>query len=309
MRTWNKSVWISFAVFLELALIVMVAYFLWPGPQIRALTESDPVPGPQGPQGSVGPAGPAGANADPAVLLQDPAFKALVDNAVATQVVQAPTPENQSAVTNPPVQVVGVTSAEPITIGDWKISYFDGVTTQMKSWTFKNLDPALWPVFPNVDNAGYPAANGVEYGMAESVFCQQDQRCDFEVAARHYRLFTGDYKIDGIGECYTKDGIGCALAVFNVGDVTAFWASQEMHDGFTVTGRYWNGEVLPHAIWALLSNAVSNMLNLNSPLNQNGGANAGANCSVPGGCIGVDTIFAITSGNQVLVTGHTITNK
>jgi hypothetical protein len=145
--------------------------------------------------------------------------------------------------------------------------------------------------------------------MAESVFCQQDQRCDFEVAARHYRLFTGDYKIDGVGECHTKNGIGCAVAVFNVGDVTAFWASQEMHDGFTVTGRYWNGEVLPHAVWALLSNTVSNMLNLNSPLNQNGGANAGANCSVPGGCVGVDVTFVITSGNQVLVTGHTVIYK
>lgn len=198
---------------------------------------------------------------------------------------------------------------EQLAIGKWKIDYFTGVTDQMKSWTFKDLDPNLWPVFPNVDNAGYPAANGVEYGMAESVFCQQDQRCDFEVAARHYRLFTGDYKIDGVGECHTKDGIGCAIAVFNVGDVTAFWASQEMHDGFTVTGRYWNGDVMPHAVWALLSNTVNNMLNLDSHLNQNKGANAGANCSVPGGCVGVDTTFSITSGNQVLVTGHTIINK
>jgi hypothetical protein len=206
-------------------------------------------------------------------------------------------------------QNVGVDPLGTLATGKWSISYFPGVTDQMKSWTFKDLDPRLWQVFPNVDNAGYPAANGVEYGMAESMYCQQDQRCDFQVAARHYRLFTGDYKIDGIGECHEKDGVGCAVAVFNVGDVTSILTSQEMDDGFTVTGRYWNGDVLPHAVWALLSNAVSNMLNLNSPLNQNNGTNAGANCSVPGGCVGVDVTFAVTSGNQVLVIGHTLFSK
>ena len=259
----------------------------------------------------------------PPAPTQDPAIGALVANqnqlatsqaqqgevlaAMATQLAQ-PTATQPVIAATPATQATAIAVSQ-LTIGKWNISYFAGVTDQMKSWIFKDLDPALWPVFPNVDNAGYPAANGVEYGMAESVFCQQDQRCDFEVAARHYRLFTGDFKIDGVGVCHTKDGIGCALAVFNVGDVTAFWGSQEMHDGFTVTGRYWNGDVLPHAVWALLSNTVSNMLNINSPLNQNSGANAGANCSVPGGCIGVDGTFAITSGNQVLVTGHTIINK
>lgn len=221
----------------------------------------------------------------------------------------APTATLASMATTMPTEMPAGTPSGELTIGQWNISYFDGATDQMKSWTLKDLDPALWPVFPNVDNAGYPAADGVEYGMAESVFCQQDQTCDFIVAARHYRLFTGDYKIEGMGECYTKDGIGCAIAAFNVGDVTAFWASQKMYDGFTVTGRYWNGDKLPHAVWALLSNTVSNMLNLNSPLNQNGGANAGANCSVPGGCVGVDVTFVITSGNQVLVIGHTIVYK
>lgn len=274
------------------------------------------VPGPQGPQGipgevgiqgapgMVGPQGPAGVNgvdgknADPAVLLQDPAF---------IQAVASIMPINASAAVEP-TKVIEIVPVKQTVFGKWDVSYFDGVTTQMESWSFKDLDPVLWPVFPNVDNAGYPAANGVEYGMAESVFCQQDQTCDFEVAARHYRLFTGDYNIAGLS-CETKNGIGCAVAFFNVGDVTAFWASQKMHDGFTVTGRYWNGDVMPHAVWALLSNTVNNMLNLNSPLNQNGGANAGANCSVPGGCIGVDVTFVVTSGNQVLVTGHTTFNK
>lgn len=292
-----KRYWKVWAILVTVILLLVISGGLYLGiPLIRTS-----LIGPQGPaglagasitgpQGAVGPMGPAGP--------QGPAGPA-----APTLVLQPATLPGATAEPNK------VTPVVQLVIGKWNVSYFDGVTAQMKSWTFKDLDPALWPVFPNVDNAGYPAANGVEYGMAESVFCQQDQRCDFEVAARHYRLFTGDYKIDGVGECHTKNGIGCAVAVFNVGDVTAFWASQEMHDGFTVTGRYWNGEVLPHAVWALLSNTVSNMLNLNSPLNQNGGANAGANCSVPGGCVGVDVTFVITSGNQVLVTGHTVIYK
>lgn len=220
------------------------------------------------------------------------------------------TPTQPADVKSTVVPEVGNAAPESsLTIGKWEVTYFDGVTDQMKSWIFKDLDPAAWKVFPNVDNGQYKAADGVEYGMAESVFCQQDQRCDFEVAARHYRLYTGDYKIDGIGECHATDGIGCAVAVFNGGDVTSFLASQEMHDGFTVTGRYWNGDKMPHAIWALLSSAVNNMLNLDSALNPNGVTNGGANCSIPTGCVGVDVTFAITSGNQVLVIGHTVINK
>jgi len=221
----------------------------------------------------------------------------------------APTATQSAEVQSPVVPAVDALPESSLTIGKWEVKYFDGVTDQMKSWTFKDLDPVAWKVFPNVDNGQYKAADGVEYGMAESVFCQQDQRCDFEVAARHYRLYTGDYKIDGIGECHATDGIGCAVAVFNGGDVTSFLASQEMHDGFTVTGRYWNGDKMPHAIWALLSSAVNNMLNLDSVLNPNGVTNGGANCSIPTGCVGVDVTFAITSGNQVLVIGHTVINK
>lgn len=282
--TLGNKIW---NVLLTVALVITIAFTVVANK--RAI-----VPGPQGPQGIPGEVGIQGA---PGIVgPQGPAGVNGVDGKNADPAIE-------------PIKVIEIVPVKQTVFGKWDVSYFDGVTTQMESWSFKDLDPVLWPVFPNVDNAGYPAANGVEYGMAESVFCQQDQTCDFEVAARHYRLFTGDYKIDQVGECHTKDGIGCAIAVFNVGDVTAFWASQKMHDGFTVTGRYWNGDVMPHAVWALLSNTVSNMLNLNSPLNQNGGANAGANCSVPGGCIGVDVTFVVTSGNQVLVTGHTTFNK
>jgi len=301
-----KKNWKILAIVVTALLLIVVCVgvvYGWPLVQSSLSVVGPQGPaGPQGPQGEIGPSGPVGPQGP-----QGPAAPTLA-LPIATQ----PVPTATSAVEPTATTSQNTPGSEPVgqlVIGKWKISYFDGVTVQMKSWTFKDLDPKLWPVFPNVDNAGYPAANGVEYGMAESVFCQQDQRCDFEVAARHYRLFTGDYKIEGVGECHTHDGIGCAIAVFNVGDVTAFWASQEMHDGFTVTGRYWNGDVLPHAVWALLSNAVSNMLNLNSPLNQNGGTNAGANCSVPDGCVGVDVTFVITSGNQVLVTGHTTINK
>lgn len=189
-------------------------------------------------------------------------------------------------------------------VGSWEIQYFAGATSEMKQWDFPSLFPAVWPEFPNVDNGQYPASQGLEYGEDLSVFCQQSELCDFIVPARHYRLYTGDYKFDSVGECFGEGKKGCALAVFNVGEVTASFEDQWMDAGFTVAGRYWDGNYLSQAIWALLSHASSNMLNMDSDLNPSVITNAGANCSVVPGCESVENTFVITSGNQILMIGR-----
>lgn len=83
--------------------LVMVAVFMWPGPQIHALKATDPVPGPQGevgpqgPQGEVGPQGPAGTdgkNTDPAEVLalmqSDPSFLLAVKHQLSAPTIDNP---------------------------------------------------------------------------------------------------------------------------------------------------------------------------------------------------------------------------
>lgn len=191
----------------------------------------------------------------------------------------------------------------------WDIQYFDGATVEMHSWNFMTLAPAVWPNFPNVDNGVYPASQGVEYGEDLSAFCQQDQTCDFNVAARHYRLYTGDYSLDGVDACKEAEtGKGCMLLAVNVGEVTAIFRDQTFDYGFTVTGRYWDGNFLPQAMWAVMSHASANMLNMSTSLNP-GGTNAGANCSVPGGCPSVEATFVVISGNEILMIGRSVISK
>jgi len=197
-----------------------------------------------------------------------------------------------------------ITVTTVVTQGKWLVTYYPGATTEMRSWQFRTPDPKLWKLFPNVDNGVYKASDGVEYGMAESIFCQQDQRCDVIVAARHYRLITGDYDTV-FGKCaYGDGGAGCALLIVNVGDQTVAWRNQVVDAGFTVTGRYWNGRKLDQAIWAVLSHAAYNMLNLSGE-----GTNAGSNCSSPNGCRKVKLTFVVTFGKEVLVRGETFVSR
>lgn len=203
---------------------------------------------------------------------------------------------------------------EKVKVENWNIETFAGVTDQMKEWVgaLKNLDPVKWPEFPNVDNseANFVAANGLEYGMDESIYCQQDQTCDIPVAARHYRIITADYNISGIDSCTGSEaGQGCAIMIINVGEVTANFRDSIIDTGFTVTGRYWNGDKLPEAINGGLSHVANNMLNLDSTLNPYKSVNAGANCSVVDGCKSVRLAFVIISGNELLVRGVTTVNR
>lgn len=190
-------------------------------------------------------------------------------------------------------------------LGDWELTFYPGATEQMKVWGESILHLPIvtdWSKFPNVDFSDYDfkAEEGVEYGMAESGFCQQDERCDINVPAKHYRLISGDYAIPGIDECeFAKDNAGCAIALFNVGETTAMFRDAHVDYGFTVFGQYKEKEVMPKKIRALLSHTAFKMLNIE------GGVNEGANCSSPDGCSRVRLAFAIISGNQLLMKGVT----
>lgn len=205
------------------------------------------------------------------------------------------------------------TATSSVTQSGWTVQYFTGATADMLAYQFPVLNPLVWGSFPNVDNsaAGFLAANGLEYGEDESQTCgAADDACDLVVAARSYVIITGDYALDGIGSCTAANGRGCAIMITNVGDVSASLTGT-LDNVFIIQGRYWNGDrnFLPGAIVAGLSHASHNMLNLNSALNPTGASNAGANCSVPGGCISVDVRGVVTSGNQPLVAISTIANR
>lgn len=245
-----------------------------------------------------------------------PGYESTIEDAKvqATQIIQTARAEAEDVAVEPTARPESAprpeeSSGETAKSGDWNIQYFDGATTEMKDWSFNSLAPADWTKFPNVDNGEYPASQGVEYGEDLSAFCQQDQTCDFNVAARHYRLYTGDYSLEGVGECEENgSGAGCALLVVNVGEVTAIYRDQHFDYGFTVTGRYWDGNFLPQAMWAVMSHASANMLNMATSLNP-GGTNAGANCSVPGGCKTVEATFVVTSGNEILMIGRSTVSR
>lgn len=211
-------------------------------------------------------------------------------------------------------EATATVTEEKVTTGDWNVEIFAGATDQMKGWVeaLKNLEPVKWPEFPNVDNleADFVSANGLEYGMDESVYCQQGQTCDIPVPARHYRIITADYDIPGIDACTGSEaGQGCGIMIINVGEVTANFRDSMVDTGFTVFGRYWNGDKLPEAINGGLSHVANNMLNLDSTLNPEKSVNAGANCSVVDGCKSVRLAFAIISGNELLVKGVTTVNR
>lgn len=217
------------------------------------------------------------------------------------EVVEVPEASASEAVTTEG-QALGV-QVDSFQTGNWKITTNEGVTSQMKEWTKNLKDPvAGWSEFPNVDfpKQGFKASNGLEYGMAESAFGQLNSKADFNIAAMHYRLFTGDYAIEGVDECHADQtgGTGCAIAVFNVGNVTAMYRGATLDYGFTVTGRYWNGDAMSTTVWALASNTYFNMTDANA-------VNRGANCSIPGGCTKVRFTWVVTSGNEVLLKATT----
>ncbi len=264
------------------------------------------IPGPVGPQGEDGFDGLDGKDFDP----NDPEFKAILDQVVAEQIALAqptvePIEEGSDVVMTDPTGGAVVTVLQTTQdMGQWKVQYFTGATMLMKGFQFTDLIPG-WEKFPNEDwSAGnFLAKNGLEYGQELSDFCQQDVTCDFPVAARSFRTITADYNISGIGQCSEGGtGIGCAIIIVNMGDVTASFRNQMVDTGHTITGLYWNGDEIDQAISAWASHVVYRMVGIPSV----DPANPGANCSVWNGCKGVNITFAIISGNELLVLGNSI---
>lgn len=219
--------------------------------------------------------------------------------------------------------------------GGWEITTYEGVTDQMVQWfqNLRGLDPAKWPTFPNVPNPHVPdfrvveckeldpnaktgekcVPDGMYYGLDERNYCDNDI-CDVLVQARGYNNITGDYDLGFVRHSMGDDGLGSALLLINVGDVTANFEDVHVDNGFSVADRYFNGDTLWWGMWGITSHTTAAMMNYpiiadattGRVLNSGGsGVNAGANCSVPQGCEGVHYTIVISSGNHVLVVATT----
>lgn len=215
---------------------------------------------------------------------------------------------------------------EPVNVhvqGQWEVSEFKNLKDNpiVEGWLNRLKDPApeLWQTFPNVPNPqvsefrvvnGTQVPDGVEYGVADSPFCEQDQRCDWVVPAQSYRLISGDYKFLG-DACKGKEDHGCLIVLVNVGNETYTWRNQSVDNGFTVHGRYWNGDALEMGVWGLVSHASANMLNMptsahpGESLNFGEGTNAGANCGKAEACKKVEATVVVHAGSEILAMART----
>ncbi len=245
------------------------------------------------------------------------------------------TPEAASATTAPTATPLTTTPSqdpnETILVNGWEINEMDLKDDPIvAAWLPKVQAPAplLWPTFPNVANPKVPdfqVANGVEYGRDDSPFCEYKQTCDWVVPAWHYRLISGDYEFTSPKFGYSCQNVegqprkGCLIVLFNVMNESYTWRDQSVDNGFTVMGRYWNGDELQWAVWGLTSHAVANMLNYptvrdattGNVLNDGGNSsNAGANCGVQTEACGlVDVMVIVHAGERILVTMHTVVSK
>jgi len=203
----------------------------------------------------------------------------------------------------------------------WTINKIDVANDPIvDAWLNRLMDPApeLWQTFPNIPNPLVPdfdVANGMEYGMDNAPFCQQDSRCDFVVSAWHYRLITADYSFQGMTCTSDVTGKGCMLLLINVGDTSYTWRNQMADNGFTVTGRYWNGDQLDEGVWGLVSHASANMLGMptmahpGEVLNSGQPGNAGANCGTPYACNSVEVTIVIHAGDRILAVATTTVSR
>lgn len=250
-----------------------------------------------------------------------------------------PTAQPTAIVAQPTVIATtpSVTTAKTVSVSGWEINEIDLKDDPIvAAWIPKVKAPApdLWPTFPNVPNPlvpefrvvnGNQVPDGVEYGEDDSPFCEYKQTCDWVVPAWHYRLISGDYKFTSPKfsySCQNAEGQprkGCLIVLFNVMNESYTWRDQSVDNGFTVVGRYWNGDQLQWAVWGLTSHAAANMLNLPSMrdpttgnvLNAGGNsANAGGNCGIqPDACSTVDVMVIIHAGDRILATMHTTVAK
>lgn len=219
-----------------------------------------------------------------------------------------------------------------ISHGAWKISGTDRLKDNVvvSGWLSRLKDPApsLWKTFPNVPNKDVPefrvvkcaedpskecVPDGMEYGTYSTPYCWQSP-CDIPVGAWEYRYITGDYHFLDL-ECKGDKSKGCMLVLINVMDQSYTWRQQYVDNGFTLRGRYFNGDALEWGVWGLVSHGSANMLNMKTyahpgeVLNSGDPGNSGANCGVPNGCKSVDVTVIVHAGDAIIAVAHTVVTK
>jgi len=263
------------------------------------------------------------------------------NSALATQVAQlvnAPA----TATSAPTAQA---TSAPEVVVDSYTIEFVDDVSHDgwtingterlvenpvVAGWLSRLQDPApeLWETFPNIPNAEVPefravtcpdnpermcVPDGLEYGTYSSPYCFSHP-CDIPVGAWEYRYIAGDYNILGY-ECAGDMVVGCMAVLVNVMDQSYTLRNQDVDNGFTLRGRYFNGDALEWGIWGLVSHGAANMLNMptrshpDEVLNAGAPGNSGANCGTPSGCSSVDVRIFVLAGDAVIAVAETIVTR
>lgn len=240
----------------------------------------------------------------------------------APTVVSTATTVPQPTATQPAQADTGTMPDLPVDLshGSWTISANAGIDNDpiVRMWMGRiaDVDPSKGCTYPNIPDPecdpGFDVSHGLEYGVANVPFCQQDKRCDFVVPGWHYRLITADFSFLGM-EC--NGGPGCVLILINVGEETVTWRNQMADNGFTVPGRYWHGDFLDEAVIKLANHVSANMLNMptkSSPdtvLNSGDPANAGGNCGTVHGCNEVKIHVVVSAGDRILAVATTTVTK
>ena len=185
-----------------------------------------------------------------------------------------------------------------------------------------DADPSAWKTFPNIPNEDVPefrvengtqVPDGLEYGTYSSPYCFAHP-CDIPVGAWEYRYISGDYQFLGT-ECKGDMVKGCMLVLVNVMDQSYTWREQDVDNGFTLRGRYWNGDALEWGIWGLISHGAANMLNMptfahpGEVLNSGDPGNSGANCGTPKGCKSVDVTLVVHAGDAIIAVATTTVTR
>ena len=153
----------------------------------------------------------------------------------------------------------------------------------------------------------------MEYGTYSSPFCFAHP-CDLTVGAWEYRYISGDYQFLGTS-CKGDGKKGCMLVLINVMDTSYTWRNQDVDNGFTLRGRYFNGDALEWGVWGLVSHGAANMLNMptlahpGEVLNAGAPGNSGANCGNPLGCSGVDVTLVVHAGDAIIAVAKTTVSR
>ena len=226
-----------------------------------------------------------------------------------TQVAPTPTSAQAAAATTPSAGQTKFNSGATITNvatkfqqGNWQVTLFAGQTERIANWyhQLKDLNPRDCPLFPNVDNAclsGFKASYGMQYGKYIDIFCQTADPCKFVNSPGSIRYFSGDYNA-GFDACAkASNNLGCLFVDVNVSENAETSLDFIGHQGFTLTGVFFDSNFMDRTLYAVGSHVAARMLNL---AKSDSGVNDGGNCSTIHGCSGVRVAIAVTSGNELV---------